>query len=164
MAVKSKKKAVKKSPKKTPKTTLKKGAKKATSKATKMAAKSKPKAVARAKMPKPAAPAVKSRPSPPIDWDSLILPLEDRLIVQPEAAREKTAGGLFIPGTTVARPSRGRILAKGRGRRNKKGQLRPLDVKVGDEVLYADWAGTSTEIAGKEVLILREEEILGIVD
>lgn len=97
------------------------------------------------------------------DWGRLISPLEDRVIVQPDQRPDMTAGGLFIPGTAeTGRPVRGQVLAAGRGRRNKKGQLRPLDVEVGDRVVYAEWAGTSAEIGGLEVLILREDEILAI--
>ncbi len=75
---------------------------------------------------------------------------------------EKTAGGLFIPGTVSERPQKGEVLASGRGRRNKKGQVRPLDVKVGDTVLFPKFAGTTIEVSGEELLILREDEVLGI--
>lgn len=93
----------------------------------------------------------------------MLTPLEDRIVVQPAEATEKTAGGIFIPGNTGAKPNRGVVLAKGRGRRTKKGGLRPLDVNVGDEVLFAEFAGTKLSVAGKEVLILREEDVLGVL-
>ncbi len=92
-----------------------------------------------------------------------ITPLDDRIIVSPEVPAEKTAGGLFIPTTANDRPSRGVVLVKGAGRRNKKGKLRPLDVNVGDEVLFAQYSGTKISILGQDVLILREEDVLGIV-
>jgi len=88
-------------------------------------------------------------------------PLDDRLLITVEAQPETTAGGIIIPGTVSERPSRGTVVAAGRGRRGKKGKLRPLDVEVGDTVLFTEYAGT--KIDGQELLILREEEVLGIV-
>ena len=93
----------------------------------------------------------------------LITPLDDRIVVVAEAAKTKTAGGLFIPDTVAGRPSRGEVLAKGRGRRNKKGVLRPLDVNVGDQILFAEFSGSKILVGGNEVLILREEDVLGVV-
>lgn len=90
-------------------------------------------------------------------------PLDDRLLVTVEAPAETTAGGIIIPGTMSSRPSRGTVVASGRGRRGKKGNLRPLDVEVGDKVLFGEYAGMKIEIDGQELLILREEEVLGIV-
>lgn len=92
-----------------------------------------------------------------------ITPLDDRIVVSVEAVSETTPGGIIIPSTVSERPNRGTVLAKGRGRRNKKGTLRPLDVNVGDSVLFPEFSGTKIEIGGHEVLILREEDILGIV-
>jgi chaperonin GroES len=94
---------------------------------------------------------------------ALLTPLDDRLVVAPDAASETTPGGLIIPGTVAGRPSRGRVLAKGRGKRNKKGALRPLDVSVGDRVMFTEFSGTKVTLAGTDVLILREEDVLGIV-
>lgn len=95
---------------------------------------------------------------------SAITPLEDRIVVTVNGPSETTAGGIIIPGSVASRPSRGTVLAKGRGKRNKKGQLRPLEVEVGDEVLFGEYAGTKLTLEGDEVLILREEEILGLVE
>ncbi len=95
-------------------------------------------------------------------WSTLT-PLDDRLLVAVDGPAEKTAGGIIIPGTVAERPEQGTIVASGRGRRNKKGQVRPLDVGVGDKVLFAKYAGTKVELEGTELLILREEEVLGIV-
>ena len=89
-------------------------------------------------------------------------PLDDRLIILVEAIPEKTAGGIIIPGSVSERPSRGTVLATGPGRRNKKGVVRPLDVNVGDTVLFPQFAGEKIEIGADEFLILREEEVLGI--
>lgn len=97
------------------------------------------------------------------NWEKHITPLDDRMIVAPEAQATMTAGGIIIPSSVNDRPVRGKVLATGRGRRNKKGQLRPLGVKVGDQVMYAEWSGTKIEVSGQEVLILREEDVLGIV-
>jgi chaperonin GroES len=101
-----------------------------------------------------------SKPAP--RTSAAFKPLDDRLIVQVEAAAEKTAGGIIIPGTAGERPFRGKVLAKGPGRRNKKGLLRPLDVNVGDMVLFPQYAGQKIEIGAEEFLILREEEVLAI--
>lgn len=90
-------------------------------------------------------------------------PLEDRVVVSLADAPEMTAGGIIIPGSTNERPSRGEVVAKGPGRRNKKGALRPLDVSVGDEVLFAEYSGTKITLEAQDFLILREEDLLGIV-
>jgi chaperonin GroES len=92
-----------------------------------------------------------------------ITPLEDRLIVVVDGPSDKTPGGLYIPETAADRPHRGRVVALGRGRRNKKGLLRPLDVSSGDTVLFNEYAGTKITVEGEEFLILREEDVLGIV-
>ncbi len=89
-------------------------------------------------------------------------PLDDRIVVAVEEQSEKTAGGIIIPGNVNARPNRGTVLAKGRGRRGKKGVIRPLDVNVGDHVLFPEFAGTKIQIDGAEFLILREEDLLGV--
>lgn len=94
---------------------------------------------------------------------NLIAPLADRILVAVEGESETTAGGLYIPATASDRPHRGKVLALGPGRRNKKGQIRPLDVQTGDTVLFEEYSGTNVTIEGVECLILREEEVLGIV-
>lgn len=93
----------------------------------------------------------------------LLTPLEDRIIVRIDLAEEKTAGGLYIPTSANERPDRGEVVATGPGRRNKKGKLRPLDVKTGDRVLFPQYAGTKINVEQDEFLILREDEVLGIV-
>jgi chaperonin GroES len=90
-------------------------------------------------------------------------PIEDRVLIAVEEASETTAGGIIIPGNVESRPHRGTVLAKGPGRRGKKSQIRPLDVNVGDHVLFPEHAGSKIQIAGDDFLILREEELLGIV-
>ncbi|MBX3022599.1 MAG: co-chaperone GroES [Bdellovibrionales bacterium] len=94
----------------------------------------------------------------------MLTPLEDRILIDVEAAEEQTAGGIIIPGSVTERPTRGRVLAKGRGKRLKKGTLRPLDVNVGDFVLFPRYAGTEISLGGKDLLILREEDVLGIAE
>ena len=139
----------------------------------KAVAKAKPKAKPAKKIIKKIAAAVKKvaapvkkavSPAPAMKKTSSakFTPLDDRIIISIEEAPEKTSGGIFIPGTAAERPSRGKVLAKGPGRRNKKGVLRPLDVNVGDMVIFPQYAGQKIEIGADEFLILREEEILGI--
>lgn len=95
--------------------------------------------------------------------EKLLTPLDDRILIEVEGASDRTAGGIYIPGSVTAeRPNRGRVLAKGRGKRLKKGALRPLDVSVGDVVIFPKFAGTEVELEGNQLLILREEELLGI--
>lgn len=126
----------------------------------------KSKAVAQA--PARPAKAAKSQPkkvSMKTDWDSMVTPLDDRLIVKIEAHQEKTEGGLYIPSTVSAeRPSRGIVMAVGRGHLSQKGRIKPMDVKEGDEVLFAAFSGTEMKIQGEDVVILREADLLGIVD
>ena len=98
-----------------------------------------------------------------VAWSKLISPLEDRLIVSFVAPSEVTAGGIIIPGTVSEAPNKGKVLAVGPGRRSKKGKLRPVDVKVGDEVIFPQHAGSKMTVQNTEILILREEEILGII-
>ncbi len=91
-------------------------------------------------------------------------PLDDRILVEPAAPAVKTAGGIFIPDMVQERPNRGQVVAVGRGHRNKKGNLRPLDVQLGDAVLYGQHSGVSLALEGRDVILLREEEILAIVN
>lgn len=112
--------------------------------------------------------AVAKRPAPsakPVKAAKInfsLIPLDDRVLVAAEGPSETTAGGIIIPGNAAQRPNRGRVLAAGRGKRNKKGQVRPLDVNVGDMVLYPEFSGTAITLNGEEFLILREEEVLGV--
>lgn len=93
----------------------------------------------------------------------LVSPLADRLLISVDVPPEKTSGGLYIPATAgTGRPTRGQVIAKGLGRRNKKGQVRPLDVSVGDYVLFPEYAGTKLELDGNDFLMIHEEEVLGI--
>ena len=90
-------------------------------------------------------------------------PLDDRVLVERAGVAERTAGGLFIPDMVTERPNEGTVLAVGRGGRDKKGRLRPLDVRVGDKVMFTKWAGSECSIGEKELVILHESDIYGIV-
>ena len=92
-----------------------------------------------------------------------IRPLQDRVVVQRLDEETKTAGGIIIPDNHAEKPSQGKILAVGTGYRNTDGSIRNLDVKVGDVVLFGKYSGTEVKVEGKPVLIMKEDEILGIL-
>ena len=91
-------------------------------------------------------------------------PLQDRVIVQRIEEEENTKGGLIIPDTAKEKPQEGKIVAVGKGKLNDDGKITPLDVKVNDRVLFGKYAGTEINIDGEEHLIMREEDILGIIE
>ena len=91
-------------------------------------------------------------------------PLHDRVLVRRIDADEKTAGGIIIPDTAKEKPQRGEVIAVGAGTRTEDGKLTPLDVKAGDEVLFGKWSGTEVKIDGEDLLIMKESDILGIVE
>ena len=93
-----------------------------------------------------------------------IRPLQDRVIVQRIEEEEKTKGGLIIPDTAKEKPQEGKIIAVGKGKLNEDGKITPLDVKVNDRVLFGIYSGTEINIDGEEHLIMREEDILGIIE
>ncbi|MCS6891894.1 MAG: co-chaperone GroES [Rhodovarius sp.] len=90
-------------------------------------------------------------------------PLHDRVLVERIEAEEKTRGGIIIPDTAKEKPQEGRVLAVGPGTLNEKGELRPLDVKPGDRILFGKWSGTEVKIDGKDLLIMKESDIMGIL-
>ena len=90
-------------------------------------------------------------------------PLHDRVALTRIEAEEKTAGGIIIPDTAKEKPQEGRIVAVGPGGRDEAGQLIPLDVKVGDRVLFGKWSGTEVRIDGDELLIMKESDIMGVI-
>jgi len=92
-----------------------------------------------------------------------VRPLHDRILVRRTAEDEKTAGGLFIPDSAKEKPQRGEIVAAGKGRITEDGKVLPLEVKVGDKVLFSKYAGTEIKFDGSEFLMMREEDVLGIV-
>ena len=92
-----------------------------------------------------------------------VRPLHDRILVRRMAEEEKTAGGLFIPDTAKEKPSKGEIVAAGKGRVTEDGKIMPLEVKIGDQVLFGKYSGTELKLDGHEYLMMREEDILGII-
>jgi chaperonin GroES len=91
-------------------------------------------------------------------------PLHDRVVVRRLTAEEKTAGGIIIPDTAKEKPMEGEVIAVGPGARNEQGALVPLDVKAGDKILFGKWSGTEVKLDGEELLIMKESDIMGIID
>jgi chaperonin GroES len=91
-------------------------------------------------------------------------PLHDRVVVRRLEAEEKTAGGIIIPDTAKEKPMEGEIIAAGPGSRDETGKLVPPDVKAGDRVLFGKWSGTEVRLDGEELLIMKESDIMGVVD
>ena len=92
-------------------------------------------------------------------------PLEDRIVVKPGDAEETTASGLVIPDTAKEKPQQGEVLAVGPGRRSDQtGEIIPVDVKVGDKVLFGKYSGTTVRVEGDEILVMREEDIMAVVN
>jgi len=93
-----------------------------------------------------------------------IRPLQDRLIVKRIKEDETTAGGIIIPDTAKEKPQEGKVIAVGKGKVGEDGKVQPLDVKKGDKVLFSKYAGTEVNIDGEEHLIIREDDVLGVVE
>jgi chaperonin GroES len=93
-----------------------------------------------------------------------IRPLGDRVVVEPTEQEDVTASGLFLPETAKEKPQEGKILAAGPGDRDEDGERIPMDVQIGDKVLYAKYSGTEVKMDGKKLLILRESDILAVID
>jgi chaperonin GroES len=91
-------------------------------------------------------------------------PLHDRVVVRRISAEEKTTGGIIIPDTAQEKPQQGEVVAAGPGARGEDGKLAPLDVKVGDRVLFGKWSGTEVKIDGEELLIMKESDIMGVLE
>ncbi len=91
-------------------------------------------------------------------------PLHDRVVVRRLNAEEKTAGGIIIPDTAKEKPMEGEIVAVGPGARNERGELVALDVKAGDIVLFGKWSGTEVKLAGEELLIMKESDVMGVIE
>lgn len=92
-----------------------------------------------------------------------VRPLHDRILVRRKMEAEKTTGGIFIPDSAKEKPQKGEIIAAGKGRMMEDGKILPLEVKIGDEVLFAKFAGTELKLNGEELLMMREEDILGVI-
>ena len=93
-----------------------------------------------------------------------IRPLHDRIIVKRVEEEERTKGGIIIPDTAKEKPIEGKVIAVGNGKVQEDGKVRPLDVKAGDRVLFSKYAGTEVKIDGEETLIMREDDILGVLE
>jgi chaperonin GroES len=91
-------------------------------------------------------------------------PLHDRVVVKRIDAEEKTAGGIIIPDTAKEKPSQGEVIAVGPGGRDESGKLIPIDVQVGERVLFGKWSGTEVKIDGQDLLIMKESDIMGVLD
>lgn len=93
-----------------------------------------------------------------------VRPLQDRVIVKRIAEEEKSRGGIIIPDSAKEKPGEGEVIAVGSGKANEKGQVRPLDVKKGDRVLFGKYSGSEIKVDGVDHVILREDEILGVIE
>jgi chaperonin GroES len=91
-------------------------------------------------------------------------PLHDRVLVRRVEAEEKTAGGIIIPDTAKEKPQEGEVIAVGSGARNEQGEITPLEVKTGDRILFGKWSGTEVRVDGEDLLIMKESDILGILE
>ncbi len=91
-------------------------------------------------------------------------PLHDRVVVRRVEEDTKTAGGIIIPDTAQEKPMQGEVIAVGPGARDESGKIQPLDVKAGDIVLFGKWSGTEVKIDGKDVLIMKESDIMGVIE
>ena len=91
-------------------------------------------------------------------------PLQDRVLIRRVEQDEKTAGGIIIPDTAKEKPMEGEVVAVGPGARSEDGKIHPLDVKVGDRVLFGKWSGTEIKLDGEELIIMKESDIMGVLD
>jgi chaperonin GroES len=91
-------------------------------------------------------------------------PLHDRILVRRVDSEEKTKGGIIIPDTAKEKPQEGEVIAVGPGARNEAGQIQPLDVKAGDRILFGKWSGTEIKINGEDLLIMKESDVMGIIE
>ena len=91
-------------------------------------------------------------------------PLHDRVLVRRVEAEEKTAGGIIIPDTAKEKPQEGEVISVGSGARSEDGKVTPLDVKAGDRILFGKWSGTEVRLEGEDLLIMKESDILGVIE
>ena len=91
-------------------------------------------------------------------------PLHDRVVIRRLEGEEKTAGGIIIPDSAKEKPMQGEVVAAGAGARDENGKVQPLDVKAGDAVLFGKWSGTEVKIDGEELLIMKESDIMGVLE
>ena len=91
-------------------------------------------------------------------------PLHDRIVVRRTEAEAKSVGGIIIPDTAKEKPQEGEVIAAGPGARNEAGQLQPLDLKVGDRILFGKWSGTEIKLNGEDLIIMKESDVMGVID
>ena len=91
-------------------------------------------------------------------------PLHDRVLVRRIESDEKTSGGIIIPDTAKEKPQEGEVIAVGSGARNERGEITPLDVGVGDRILFGKWSGTEVKVDGEDLLIMKESDVMGIIE
>ena len=91
-------------------------------------------------------------------------PLHDRVVVKRIDAEDKTAGGIIIPDTAKEKPQEGEVIAVGPGARDENGNIQPLDVRAGDRILFGKWSGTEVRIDGEDLLIMKESDIMGVIE
>ena len=91
-------------------------------------------------------------------------PLQDLVVIRRVAAEQKTVGGIFIPDTAQEKPVEGEVVSAGPGARSEDGKIHPLDVEVGDRVLFGKWSGTEIKLDGEELIIIKESDLLGVVE
>jgi chaperonin GroES len=91
-------------------------------------------------------------------------PLHDRILVRRIEAEEKTAGGIIIPDTAKEKPQEGEVIAAGPGARDETGKLVPLDVKIGDRILFGKWSGTEVKLNGEDLVIMKESDVMGVIE
>jgi chaperonin GroES len=91
-------------------------------------------------------------------------PLHDRVVIRRLEQEEKTAGGIIIPDTAKEKPQEGEVIAVGPGARDEHGKLQPLDLKAGDRVLFGKWSGTEVKIDGEELIIMKESDVMGVIE
>jgi chaperonin GroES len=92
-----------------------------------------------------------------------IKPLHDRVVLKPLEVETKTKGGIIIPDTAKEKPMEGKVIAAGPGARDSSGKLIPLDVKVGDKVMYGKWSGTEVKVGGEDLVVMKESDIMGVI-
>ena len=109
-------------------------------------------------------PVIKISPINTMEDTMKFRPLHDRVVVKRVTADERTAGGIIIPDTAQEKPSQGEVIAVGPGGRDEAGKLIPIDIKVGDRVLFGKWSGTEVKIDGQDLLIMKESDIMGVID
>jgi chaperonin GroES len=93
-----------------------------------------------------------------------IKPLQDRVLIRRLESEERTAGGIIIPDTAQEKPMEGKVVAVGAGARSEDGRLQPLDVKAGNKILFGKWSGTEVKLDGEELIIMKESDIMGIIE